>query len=363
MLTDANRRELETKGYTVVPSVLSRDDCDKHRSQFDDWIAQFKNGEWPISAHSLIQRYRTGHMEPTWAVRLQAKAVFSEIWKTEELLTSFDAVAIGRPPEDGQEEFDNHRNHWLHCDQSVSRVGLHAYQGGVYLEAADEDDWTLEVLEGSHKLHQEFFEAHPKARIRSAINNHYTLKQNEVEFYTKHAGVERKRVPVPKGGMVLWDSRLIHANARPVKGRRHPGRWRYVVFVCMAPAVWASKDYVRMKQRAYWNMRTSSHWPCDALQCFADDPMESEMVKSIQELPESAKTDDAKRLAGVLPYRQGLVLWGSRTKSTDLTQPKWAVGSKEWRKRQQKHQLTKWTCMTFGLFLAAFVYLLLSWSI
>ncbi|XP_041378434.1 uncharacterized protein LOC121390635 [Gigantopelta aegis] len=360
MLTAAKRRELETKGYTVLHNVISCDDCDKYRSQFDDWLTQFKDGDWPISSHSLIQRYRAGHMEPTWAVRLQAKAVFAQLWETNELLSSFDAIAIGRPPEDGEEEFSNPDKHWLHCDQSVARVGLHAYQGGVYLEDAEEDDWTLAVLEGSHKLHLDFFEAHPKARMRITINAHYTLKDSEVEWYTRHARVARKRVPVPKGGMVLWDSRLIHANARPIKGRRNPGRWRYVVFVCMAPEVWASKEYIKAKQRAFWNLSTTSHWPCDGIQCFSDDPINSQKVKSIQELPESAKTDDAKRLAGVLPYRRRTVLWGSGTKSADIAKPEWAVGSQEWRKQQQKYHLSKWSFMAFGVFLGAFVCFLLS---
>ena len=71
--------------------------------------------------------------------------MFAELWGTNELLTSIDAVAIGRPPEQGEEQFHSADQSWLHIDQGAGRVGLHAYQGGVYLETADADDWVFEV--------------------------------------------------------------------------------------------------------------------------------------------------------------------------------------------------------------------------
>ena len=78
-------------------------------------------------------------------MRLKAKPVFADLWGTEELLTSLDAVAIGRPPEQGQEDFHVADTTWLHLDQGPGRLGLHAYQGAVYLEAANMDDWVFEV--------------------------------------------------------------------------------------------------------------------------------------------------------------------------------------------------------------------------
>ena len=71
--------------------------------------------------------------------------MFAELWGTNELLTSIDAVAIGRPPEQGEEQFHSADQSWLHIDQGAGRVGVHAYQGGVYLEKADADDWVFEV--------------------------------------------------------------------------------------------------------------------------------------------------------------------------------------------------------------------------
>ncbi|RUS81803.1 hypothetical protein EGW08_010440, partial [Elysia chlorotica] len=120
----------------------------------------------------------------------------------------------------------------------------------------------------------------------------------------KSKGCTRRRIPCPKGGLVLWDSRLFHANARPVEGRQHPGRWRFVVFVCMTPAAWASPSDLQVKRRAYQELKMTTHWPSEEVNTFsvyinkgkAKDPAE------LCDLPEIAKSEEAKRLAGVLPY-------------------------------------------------------------
>ena len=61
--------------------------------------------------------------------------------------------------------------------------------------------------------------------------------------------------------MVLWDSRLVHAGANPMCDRPDPTRWRYVVFVCMTPAVWAKDDDYQQKIKAYNELRLTAHWP------------------------------------------------------------------------------------------------------
>ncbi|RUS81804.1 hypothetical protein EGW08_010441, partial [Elysia chlorotica] len=128
MFTQQNRDELESKGVTVVKGVISEEDCDKHQQFFRDWLSNFPQGQWPQTINSLIQRYRSGHLQSAWEVRVGAKPVFAQIWKTEKLLSSMDAIAIGRPPEESEEKFWTDSDCWLHVDQSADRVGLHAYQ-------------------------------------------------------------------------------------------------------------------------------------------------------------------------------------------------------------------------------------------
>ena len=301
MLTDENFKDLEKKGYTVVTGVVPPGVCDEAIRQYQEWLTQFReNGSWPRTFSGIINWYNTGHMAPTWDMRLRTKKIFAQLWKTEKLLTSYDAIAIGRPPEDGQEEFEVPGKHWLHTDQIASRIGLHAYQGALYLEEQCKDDWTFHVLEGSHKLMDDFYAKYPKAAEQAEPNGYYNLSPDELQFY-KEAGFSRTvRVPVPKGGMALWDSRLIHANARPLMKRKHPGRWRYTVFVSMTPAIWASEEDIRDHKLAYESVMMTSHWSSTGLVPYVSKGRDN--IEYPLEMPDVAKTDEAKKLSGVIPY-------------------------------------------------------------
>ena len=300
MLTDVNRRELEELGYTVVENVLSDKECDDYVGEYKTWISQFKDGNWPYTKSSLIFDYNIGNMEATWKIRLKTKRVFAEVWGTDKLLSSIDTVAIGRPPESGDEDFAEDTTHWLHTDQSVARVGLHAYQGVVYLEEADYDDWTFHLMKGSHKYLQEFYDNNPKQAVESTVCDYYQLCNEDYDWF-KSKGCKTLRVPVPKGGMALWDSRLIHANARPMRGRKHPGRWRFTTFVCMSPAIWATEEDLSDRKEAYENVCMTSHWPSQGVRYSMPDG-EHEGIEFPLTLPEVATTAEARRLWGVLPY-------------------------------------------------------------
>ena len=214
MITDAHFKDLDKKGYTVVDDVITATECDAAIGEYQDWLKHFGEG-FPKCFNSLVRGYNTGHFETTWNLRLKTRPVFAQIWKTDKLLTSFDAIGIGRPPEDGKEDFQDVRKYWLHTDQAPKRLGLHAYQGTLYLEEQCKDDWTFQVMEGSHKILDAFYDFRPEIMKASNITDYYKMTEEDLQFF-RDAGCRLTRVPVKKGGMVLWDSRLIHANARPL---------------------------------------------------------------------------------------------------------------------------------------------------
>jgi len=296
MITGENRTELKTKGYTVVPGVISPSNCDKYVKEYQQWLLQFGK-KWPKSHSSLINGYNTGHLDTTWHIRLESKDVFSQIWGTDKLLASFDAIAIGRPPESGKEKFDS-SNYWLHLDQESTRVGLHAYQGGVYLEEAALDDWTLQVMENSHNVFEKFFSEDRQAAERSDKEKFFELTKTQIKYFEDN-GCKIKRIPVPKGGLVLWDSRLVHANAAPLEGRANPGRWRYVVFVSMTPALWASAQDLALKQDAFQNTRMTNHWSSNG-SVLIEEPASSKAFP--KKAPELASCLHVQQLAGVKSY-------------------------------------------------------------
>ncbi|XP_069113900.1 uncharacterized protein [Argopecten irradians] len=300
--TERNRTELEKKGYTVVENVLTDSECAEYIRAFRDWLTLFPEGEWPSSGHSLIQRYNIGHHEAAWRARLKAKSVFSKLWKTDKLLTSIDAIAIGRPPEDGEEAFAEDSRHWLHADQDADKVGLHAYQGTVYLETVDTDDWTFHVMERSHLYLDEFYEQDKHAAFRSSNNKYFHLRDDHEKWFLSK-GCVTERVAVPRGGMVLWDSRLIHANARPKEGRTHPDRWRYCVMVCMTPARWSTEEDLETKKEAYNDVAMTTHWPSQDVRIMSSLPSKYSVNTGwLTQLPEVAKSTEVKQLCGVVPY-------------------------------------------------------------
>lgn len=297
-------RELEENGYAVIPNVLSTNDCDTYIQEYKDFINQFEDkGTGFFNCESVIQTYRIGHFNATWQVRLKVKDVFANIWQTEKLLTSVDAVAISKPPEEGDNQFATPNQNWFHLDQGGQREGRHAYQGGVYLEGTTDKDHCFRVLTKSHKYHSEFYEEFPEAKKFTRDMEFYKLNKHQQEWYINKGCVPTK-VPVPKGGIVLWDSRTVHDNARPEFGRPNADRWRFVVFVCMAPAYWANVDDLAKKHNAYKKLLMTTHWPSQGVSTFREYQPTSKksVIDTVDTLPDIAKSLPAKQLMGIEPY-------------------------------------------------------------
>lgn len=299
---DEVMRNLEEFGYAVIPNVLTEEVCDQYIKEYKDWLTQIEESDLPLmSSSSLIQGYRIGHLNASWSVRLKVKDVFEQIWQTDKLLSSVDAVALSRPPEEGCQKFAKPGEYWLHLDQGAHKKGVHAYQSGVYLEESSDTDYCFRVLAKSHKEQDNFSAAFPKYGEVTKDVEYYQLTSKERDWYMQTKGCQLTKVPVPKGGMVLWDSRTVHDNVKPEQGRQHIGRWRHVVFVCMTPAAWATPKDIALKQNAYDNLLLTTHWPSRDVSTFRAYPYESEM-SPLKELPDIAKTKEAKLLMGVEEY-------------------------------------------------------------
>ena len=123
----------------------------------------------------------------------------------------------------------------------------------------------------------------------------------QVAWYEDH-GCSLKCVDVPKGGMVLWDSRVIHDNRPPKHDSVHKDRWRFVVFVSMTPAVWASKRDLEKKRNAYENLLLTNHYSSQEIRVLSDRTPPSQRVMAFRKLPKVAQSSEARRLAGVEAY-------------------------------------------------------------
>lgn len=293
-------QSLEENGYAVIPNVLDISDCDLYIKEYKDWAQQVEDtGISFRSFESLIQGHRIGHFNASWCVRLKVKDVFAQIWQTDKLLSSVDAVALSYPPEQGSKLFAEPNTGWLHIDQGDFRVGCHAYQGAVYLEEATSMDHCLRVLSKSHLYHEELIKQFPDIGQHTRVIEHYRLDDRQRKWYIENNGCKLTKVPVPKGGMVLWDSRTVHDNSRPEFGRPNKDRWRHMVLVCMTPAAWATDEDIAQKRKAYNKLLMTTHWPSRGVSLF---PERIGKAPTISKLPDIAKTFEVKQLMGIEAY-------------------------------------------------------------
>lgn len=268
---------LNTFGVAIIPNVLNDIEClDMNKGMWNTLEYLTKQWDVPINRknrkswtemsklypkHSmLLQNWKIGHSQYVWDVRQNPKIVeiFAKIWncENEDLLVSFDGVSYHMPPE--VTNLGWYRgNDWFHCDQSFTNSEMQCIQGWVTGYDVNEGDATLSILESSHLYHAEFKE-------RYNINEKkdwYKLNENEKMFYIQEKGCKISKIKCPKGSLVLWDSRTIHCGSEALRSRENPN-FRNIVYLCYEPRNRCNVKKLIKKQKAFENMRMTSHWPC-----------------------------------------------------------------------------------------------------
>lgn len=277
-------RELEDRGYMVIPDVVDSATCDKLMAGLKHWLVEIGTGvnfkdrstwrsaQLPYSIHNIFQQYQAGHIPPVWELRQDERVVqvFSDMWNTpaRDLLTSFDGFCL-RPPH----EWLGRKGHvpgktdgnWYHYDQG-NYTGRHTIQGFITLEDQDKYDAPLMVIDKSHLHHSRFFQQFPGKK-----GDWIKFDDKELDWVLSQPDAKEVRVAAKKGSMVLWDSRTAHCAGQAIDGRPVP-RWRGVIYTCYAPRKLASaKDLVK-KVQAFEDMRTTNHHPAQNIHLFPARP-------------------------------------------------------------------------------------------
>jgi hypothetical protein len=274
---DTLRAVLDKYGVAIIPNVLNAEEIAQFNSKGSEMLrnltANFPGGpvtfekeeSWRkffelMPLHSmLMQHFGVGHSQHLWDVRQNPNVagIFAKLWsvKPEELLVSFDGMAIHFPPEVTGKGWYKH-NDWLHCDQDFRNNTFCSVQSWVTGYDVTEQDATLRALIGSHKLHKQFAAKFGK-QFKFTGNWHKFSTPEEREFY---AGCQEIAVACPAGSMVFWDSRTIHCGREPIKGRKQ-ARLRHVAYVCYTPRSWANAKDLKKKQQHFNARRTTRHTP------------------------------------------------------------------------------------------------------
>jgi hypothetical protein len=303
---------LNTYGVAIIPNVLNDNECrmmncgmwDTLETLTQNWeknINRNDSSSWRemrklYPKHSmLIQNWCVGHAQYVWNIRQNPKIVdiFGKIWgcNRDDLLVSFDAVSYHMPPEVTKLGWYR-RKDWFHCDQSYTDSSFKCVQGWVTGYDVNEGDATLSILEGSQNFHQGLKE-------RFNITNKqdwYKLNEEEFQFYINE-NCTPTRIKCPKGSLVLWDSRTIHCGTEALKDRKNVNI-RNIVYVCYEPRTRCTPKNLIKKQRAFDEMRMTSHWPCK-VKLFPKMPRTyGEPVYEVTQLDKPVLSELGKKLAG-----------------------------------------------------------------
>ena len=172
--------------------------------------------KWPLGRHPLgriepafASDYGIPHGRCTWYCRMNPSVrlpfeVLYNMKEGSELCVGLDVVFFNNNFDD-DDDTKREDGLWPHADHSLSvpiSGGWDNYQSIVYIWAANAKTSATVIWPRSHRT------VFPTmSRRESSILTHYTpLPTDQFAAYVREAG----RVPVPAGGMVIWNSRTIH---------------------------------------------------------------------------------------------------------------------------------------------------------
>lgn len=297
--------KLHEHGFAVVTGVLDARDCAELEAQFRQDLLDLVDTEAISRSPQAIQQayerfvndgltafpaataariteaagFALGRCLPhgrfAWAVRRNAKvhAAFSAAFGGEEdLVTSQDVPFFtpgGFPP-------SKHCTFTAHVDQNAHdiRPGLadcEVYQGALYVWPVQEDSSTTVVLPKSHTQAWSVMMQDMSYKMSGQSGFHYSEVQEMCD--QENAGTlaaawaaHARRVPVPAGGLLLWNSRTIHTGWK--------GGPRLAQAVCLEPRSRRSPGERLSKMRLAALGLPSVHWASVAMQhdMFLNEP-------------------------------------------------------------------------------------------
>eukprot|EP01129_Flabellula_baltica_P017510 TRINITY_DN971_c0_g2_i4.p1 TRINITY_DN971_c0_g2~~TRINITY_DN971_c0_g2_i4.p1 ORF type:complete len:355 (-),score=70.32 TRINITY_DN971_c0_g2_i4:456-1520(-) len=290
---------LEEQGYVVIQSVASPQDIQLAKDLFWDFMGTCSPGvlrddistwEYPGWVGDKSRGIIGGafnHSEFNWRSRLlpDVKEAFAKVWRTEDLICSFDAGNAFRPWKHNPEWITE--GGWWHVDQNSynrpHRQGKVCVQGLVTYYDANEDTGGLCVIPKSHLEHDDVCQ---RSRIAKFVKDFVPLEPEEQPILE----YEKILVCAKAGDLILWDSRTVHCNSPGITAdsffelseeEREKGDEdliRLVSYVCMMPYRQASSAAIESRKLAFVNRVGSFHWATSEIKVNweSDNPVDIE---------------------------------------------------------------------------------------
>lgn len=323
---DAFLAHLDEHGYAVVAEAADAAAVRRGDELLWDFLESIPNtkvrrgdigtwgfsGDWlPSETNGIINGFGFGQSQFMWHLRLlpRVRQTFSAIWKTNDLIVSFDGGNVFRPWRHNPKWLTD--GGWYHVDQNAMRAnrrGRVCVQGLVTLCDVTEDTGGLVVVPGSHKQHTALCK---RVKISRAVGDFLPVPRDDPLLAAGTALL----VCAKAGDLVVWDSRTIHCNTpaltalgckneaalynlcrqqtpeqeqakslsplpmaeqhleeAEVEAKMQHTRGgipahgqvtllRQVGYVCMTPARAASEEVLAKRRQAFVDGISTSHWP------------------------------------------------------------------------------------------------------
>jgi len=234
-------------------------------------IGSWNTPLWPDPfGKGIVAGDGVGQSEFLWHARgiPNVQKIFSMIWNTTDLITSFDGLCFHRPYE-YNESWRTKSPQWYHLDQNAfQKPSKMCVQGFLNFYPSGIHDGGLVVIPRSHTIFNQIFKSRPQLKNRGdfiSLHNDKILWKHEIP----KANLGAIKVCAEPGDFVLWDSRTIHCNSPALTTREIPKDGtildprRLVAYVCMTPKARLSPEKFGPRLQCYLYGHTTSHWPED----------------------------------------------------------------------------------------------------
>jgi hypothetical protein len=265
---------LHEHGYAVIAGVLAPEACAKALELTWDYLEGLGTGvdrsdwttwgdeRWPTAVHGgILPGHGIGHSAAQWYIRgaPALKKAFAAIWDDEELLVSFDGMALWRPWALNDAWRTNRGGTWLHIDQHpITRPGLQCVQGLVNLLPTSPQTGGNVLIPGSHKSFETIPEVYPQRLGRVPVDiDHFRFPADDPLL----GGTAPIMCHLEAGDLLLWDSRTIHCSSSSLEApEAKPDLMRAISLVCMMPRRLTPQKVLEQRKAAVEKVTSTTNW-------------------------------------------------------------------------------------------------------
>lgn len=278
--SQASLDHLDEEGFVVIAGALTPTEASTALDLTWDYLEALGTGidrtdastwdddRWPVAVHGgIIPSQGIGHSEAQWFIRSvpAVKRSFAAVWDDDELLVSFDGMALWRPTAINPAWETNRGGSWLHIDQHpIGRPGFHCVQGLVSLLPSSPATGGNVVVPGSHRLFESIPARYPDrlARIDSSID-HFRFPADDPQL----AATPPIMPHLEAGDLLLWDSRTVHCSSPAIEGESDAAATeaqasllRAASLVCMMPKSKSNESVIARRRAAIDGRTSTTNW-------------------------------------------------------------------------------------------------------